>query len=350
MFKKLVLLIFCGSVCLRGEQVTLKNGDQLSGSITTLSDKKLSIKTAYAGTITLDWDAVAQISSTTPLVITRSDKRSVSGTVSTADSQLVVNTPSGPEEIPFTDITAIRSTADQAAYEKSLHPGLREGWAGGGNVGVALARGNADTTNLSLGFIAARPTPNDKLSIAATALYAKSTTNGVSTTGADAFAGSLRYDRNLTKRLFDFGLVAGSYDHAQDLNERLNPSAGLGVHIVASKITTLDVLGGIGYTYENYATGTTNNLINATLGEEFTHKLSASTSVVQDMYFFPNFNQSGNYRANFDFGFASKLHGALTWNLNFADRYITNPPVGKKNNDLLLTTGLGLNFGSRPKP
>ena len=350
MYKNLLVLLIClASVCLCAEQVTLKNGDRLTGSVTNLGDKKLSIKTDYAGAITLDWDKVAEISSATPVVITRSDNSSVTGTVTTVNNRLVVNTSSGPQEVPFSDISAIRSPADQTAYEKSLTPGLLEGWAGGGNLGVALARGNADTTDLSLGFLAARPTLHDKLSLAATALYSKNVTNGVSTTSANAFTGSLRYDRNLTKRLFAFGLMSGAYDHAQELNERLAPSAGLGLHVIASKITTLDLLGGLGYTYENYSTGVVNNLINATLGEELTHKFSASTAIVQDLYFFPDLNQSGNYRANFDFGVASKLHGALTWNLNFGDRYITNPPAGKKNHDVLLTTGLGLSFGAKPK-
>lgn len=348
MYKKVVLFVCC-SVCLCAEQVTLKNGDRLTGSISSLADNKLTLKTEYAGSVTLDWAAIAQISSTTPLVITLADKRTLSGTVSTADNNLVVETAAGTQQVPLSEVSTIRSTSDQAAYEKSLHPGISEGWAGGGNLGVALARGNADTTNLSLGFNAARPTPNDKLSLTASSLYARNTTNGVSTTSASSFAASLRYDRNLTKRVFAFGLMAGSYDHAQALDERLNPSAGFGFHVIAGKITTLDLLGGLGYTHEHYSTGITNNLINATLGEEFTHKLSAATSLVQDIYFFPDFNKAGNYRANFDFGVATKLHGALTWNLNFADRYVTNPPLGKKNNDVLLTTGLGLSFGAPPK-
>ena len=348
MFKQALLLLCCVASAY-AQQVTLKNGDRLSGSITNLGDNKLTVKTEYAGAVTLGWDAVSTISSATPLVITGSNKETASGTVTTRDDRLLVDTASGQKEIPFTDIVAIRSVAEQGAYEKSLHPGMLQGWAGGGNFGLALARGNADTTSLSLGFTAARPTPTDKLSITASSLYARNTTNGISTTSADAFAGSLRYDRNLTPKIFAFVLMAGAYDHAQALDERINPSAGLGLHAIASKATTLDLLAGIGYTYENYSTGLTNNLINATLGEELTHKLSAATSLFQDVYFFPDFNQSGNYRGNFDFGLASKIHGALTWNMTFGDRYVTNPPLGKKKNDVLLTTGLGLTFGSAAK-
>jgi len=357
MFKSSVYAVMlCCCITLSAEQVTLKNGDRLTGAILSVSDKKLTIKTEHAGTITIDWDAVAQFSSEQPMVVTRTDQQVISGPVNTKDSEVAVNTTSGTQTIPMVDVAVMRSPADQAAYEKSLHPGMLEGWAGGGNIGLALARGNSDTTNLALGFNAARPTTTDKWTIQAASLYSTSTTDNVTTTTANALGGFIRYDHNLTKRLFAFGLFAGSYDHAQDLNVRISPSGGLGYHAIASKVTTLDLLGGFGYTYENYSsgyngstTGVTNNLISATIGDEFTHKFTANTSMMQDFYFFPYLNENGNYRGVFDFGLSSKLYKILTWNLNFGDRYNSKPVAGKKNNDVLLTTGLGLAFGAKAK-
>jgi putative salt-induced outer membrane protein len=349
-------VILCCCMTSYAEQVTLKNGDRLTGAILSVSDKKLTIKTEHAGTVTIDWDAVAQFSSEQPMVVTRTDKQTVSGAVNTKDSEVVVNTTSGTQTIPMADVAVMRSPADQAAYEKSLHPGMLEGWAGGGNFALALARGNSDTTNLALGFNAARETSHDKWTIQAASLYSTSTADNVTTTSANALGGFIRYDRNLTKKLFAFGLFAGSYDHAQDLNERISPSGGLGYHAIATKMTTLDLLGGFGYTYENYSTGyngsstgVTNNLMNAIIGDEFSHKFTPNTSVFQDLYFFPYLNENGNYRGVFDFGLSSKLYRAITWNLNFGDRYNSKPVAGKKNNDVLLTTGLGLTFGAKGK-
>jgi putative salt-induced outer membrane protein YdiY len=202
---------------------------------------------------------------------------------------------------------------------------------------------------VALAFNAARPTTTDKWTIQATSIYSKSVTNGVSSTSANAFGGFIRYDRNLTKKLFAFGLFAGLYDHAQDLNERISPSGGLGYHLIATPVTSLDLLGGFGYTYENYSTGVTNNLMNATIGDEFKHKFTPNTSVSQDFYFFPYLNDNGGYRGVFDFGLASKLYRAITWNLNFTDLYNSKPVAGKKNNDVLFTTGLGLSFGAKAK-
>jgi len=344
------IALLCGCcTALNAAQVTLKNGDRLTGTIVSLSDKKLVVKTDYAGPITIDWDAVAQFSSDQTMVVTRTNQQVISGTVATQDSSLVVSNASGTQTIPQTDVAVIRSPADQTAYEKSLHPGFLEDWTGGGSLGFALARGNSDTTNIALGFNADRKTTTDEWTLFMASLYTTSRADNVTTTTANNFGGAIGYDHNLTKRLFAFGLFSGMYDDLQDLNERLSPNGGLGFHVIASKTTDFDVLGGIGYTYENYSNGVVNNYINATIGEVLTHHFTASTSVAEKLFFYPYLNSGGNYRGTFDFGLASKFYRAFTWNLNFGDIYNSKPIAGKKDNDLVLTTGLGITFGSKPK-
>ena len=71
------VLVLCCVGSLWAEQVTLKNGDRFTGSIVSMSDKKLVLKTEHAGTITIDFDAIAQFSSEQPLVVTRTDKQVV---------------------------------------------------------------------------------------------------------------------------------------------------------------------------------------------------------------------------------------------------------------------------------
>lgn len=346
---RIALLCCCCAHLLNAAQITLKNGDHLTGTIVSLSDKKLTIKTDYAGDITIDWDAVAQFTSDQPMVVTKTDNQVVSGPVATQDSSVVVNTTSGSQTIPQSDVVVIRSQADQAAYEHSLHPGLLEDWTGGGSFGFALARGNSDTTNVALGFNADRKTTTDEWNLFIASLYTTSTADNVTTTTANTLGGAIRYDHNLTKGLFAWGLFAGMYDDLQGLNERLSPNGGLGYHVINTKATTLDVLGGIGYTYENYVGGVVNNFINATVGEVLTHNFTENTAINEKLYFFPYLNDAGNYRGTFDFGVASKFYRALTWNLNFGDIYNSQPLVGKKNNDLVLTTGLGITFGAKPK-
>ena len=59
------------------------------------------------------------------------------------DDVVVATKTAGPVEAPKASVTMLRSPAEQAAYEKSLHPGLMEGWAGGLNLGFAVTAATA---------------------------------------------------------------------------------------------------------------------------------------------------------------------------------------------------------------
>lgn len=329
------------------EQVSLKNGDRLTGTIVSMDGKKLVLKTPYAGEVSIDWESVDQFTSDQPLVVTKADKQTVTGTVKSEGSDYVVTTAQGSQTMPKSEVAVMRSPADQAAYEKSLHPGLLQGWTGGGNFGLALARGNSDTTNLALGFDAQRKTTTDAWVINAASIY--SSDGNLSTTTANSFQGLIRYDHNLNKRLFAYAAFAGGYDELQDLNYRIMPGGGLGFHTIATANTTLDLLGGLGYTRESFTTGLTNNFISATLGDEFAYKLGPRTTIMQNLYYLPSLNDTANYRITGNFGIATKLNGWMTANLLFNDRYYSQPVLGNKNNDVLFTTGLGFIFGAKAK-
>lgn len=343
-------LLLCAGAILSAEQVSLKNGDHLSGSIVSMDSKTLVIKTTYAGDITINWDAVEQFTSDQPLVVTKSNQQTVTGAVKSQGDNYVVATPQGEQTLPKSDVAVMRSPADQAAYEKSLHPGMLEGWAGGGNFGLALARGNSETTNVALGFAATRKTTTDQWVINAASIY--STDQNLNSTTANSFQGLIRYDHNLTKRVFAYGAFAGGYDELQNLNYRVMPGGGLGFHAIANATTTLDLLGGLGYTRESFATGTTgltNNFLTATVGDEFAYKLGARTTIMQNLYYLPSLNDTSNYRITGNFGITTKLNGWMTANLLFNDRYYSQPVQGDKNNDILFTTGLGFTFGASTK-
>ncbi len=62
-----VLSVFTFCSALFADQVVLKNGDRLTGTITKSDDKTLLIKTEFAGDVTVQWPAVQEVSSTQPL-------------------------------------------------------------------------------------------------------------------------------------------------------------------------------------------------------------------------------------------------------------------------------------------
>jgi putative salt-induced outer membrane protein YdiY len=346
--KRLVLIagmLLC--FCLQGfaDQIVLKNGDRLSGTIIKSDGKALVIKTDYAGEVTVQFAAIDQITSTQPLHLTLKDGKTVAGPVATADGNVVVATGgSGAVTSPKAEIVTIRDDAEQAAYVKALHPGLTSGWAGGVNVGFALTRGNSETKNLNLAFHALRKTSNDQIKVYLNSVYATNDAPGATPAiTADAIQSGARYDRNINPRTFGYGSGDFQTDDLQNLNLRSVLGAGFGYHAMKSGSTTIDLMGGINYTHESY-TEFSRSFPAATLGEDLTYKWKPNTVLTQSLYFFPDLTDGGEYRATFNFGAVTKIKKWLGWQLAFGDIYVTNPPAGKKQNDILFTTGLNFSF------
>ena len=327
------------------DQVSLKNGDRLTGTIVKSDGKTLVLHTDYAGDVSLKWDAVEGIQSSEPLHVQLLNGKTVSGQVTTSDGKLEIATKSGNVESSVADVKTLRNEAEETAYEKTLHPGLLQGWTSGLNAGFALTRGNSATKNLSLAFVATRQTLNDKLGLYANSVYSTNDARGaVPSTTANTAGGGARYDHDLTKKIFAFVGADFFADALQGLNLRSVFGGGAGYHVVERDTTTLDLLAGLNYTRESYTTFS-RNLAALTLGEEFMHKLGKGTVLNQKAFIFPDLNSAGDYRGTVDFATVTKISKRLGWQNAFSDIYVNNPPPGRKRNDVILTTGLNVSFG-----
>lgn len=341
-----VIFVFLFPAGLFADQVVLKNGDRLTGTIEKSDEKTLLIKTEFAGEVTVQWPAVQEITSSAPLHVGLSNGQTVVGTVTTSDGNLAVATANaGTVSEPKASVTRLRSEAEQAAYDRSLHPGLLQGWQGGTNIGFALTRGNSQTKSLAVAFNADRKGWHDKLSLYTNSVYATNDAPGaVPNTTANAVQGGARYDHDLTPRLFAYVGADFQTDALQTLDLRSVFGGGLGVHAIKNDRTTLDLLGGVNYTREKYTLLDSRSFAAVSVGEELSHKLGFSTLLSEKLYFFPDLNETGEYRATFNFGTVTKISKWLGWQNAFGDIYVTNPPAGSKQNDILLTTGLNFSF------
>jgi putative salt-induced outer membrane protein len=338
------LLVLSGQF-LFASQITMQNGDKLTGTIEKSDDKTLVIKTDYAGEVSVDLKAVQSIDSDKPLHVSLQDGQKVIGLVKTTDGKLEVE-PSGGTPVPMTKETIkyIHSDEEEAAEHLLEHPTWKQGWTAGLTTNFALTRGNSETKNLGLAFLGDRKTLHDHLGLYMNSVFATNDAPGATPrTTADSNQGGARYDHDFGSRTFGFGGADFQTDDLQDLDLRSVFSGGVGFHAIKSENTTLDFLGGLNYTRESYST-IKRNLIAVTLGEELTKKLGASTLLTEKLYAYPDINESGEYRAVFNFGTITKLSKWLGWQNVFADTYVTNPPLGARQNDIILTTGLNISL------
>jgi hypothetical protein len=327
------------------DQVVMKNGDRVTGSIIKKDGKNLTIKSEQFGIVTASWDQVASIQTDKPVNIVLADGRTVQGTIATTNGKVEVATRDTRLSLEPAEVGAIRNDDEQKAYERSQKPGWGDLWSATGNVGFAGTTGNAETMTFTAGINAARVTNTDKTSVYFNAIESSALVSGKNSNTAQAVRGGLEYDHNLTPRLFLNTFNDYEYDKFQNLNLRFAVGAGLGFHAVKTDRNRLDVVGGIDFDHASFSTPLIQDSSEAFFGDDYTYKLSAATSFYQTFRMFENLSDTGTYRINSGAGAATKISKWLTWNLSLSDRYLNHPAPGRKTNDFLYTTGLGVTFG-----
>lgn len=343
-FRGLIGLAVCVSLNLAwADQVILKNGDRVNGNIIKKDGKNLTIKTDQFGAITTPWDQVQSVTTDKPVTVVLQDGRTAQGALSTAAGKLEIAA-QPTISVAFTDVTTIRNPDEQRAYERLLSPGWAQLWAGTASIGFAGTAGNAKTLTFTAAVNAARVTNTDKTSIYFNAIKASALVNGESADTAKAVRGGLAYDHNVSSRLFANFFNDWEYDRFQNLDLRFVAGGGLGFHALKTDRTQLDVVAGADYNHSSFSTPLTRNSAEIYWGDDYSLKLTSATSLVQSFRMFNDLTNTGDYRVNFDLGASTKIAKWLSWNVSVSDRYLSAPVPGRKTNDFLYTTGLGITF------
>jgi len=326
------------------DQIVMKNGDRVTGSIIKKDAKNLTIKTDQFGVVTTSWDQVESILADKPVHVVLSDGRTVQGTLATANGKVEVTTKDAKLVVAPADVATIRNDTEQQAYERLLHPSLGQLWAGSANVGLAGTKGNAQTLTFTTGINAARVTNTDKISFNFSAIKASALVGGTNADTAQAVRAGIGYDHNLNPRLFVSVFNNYEYDKFQNLNLRFVLGGGLGLHTIKNDRSRLDLVAGGDFNRSSYSTPLTQTSAEIYWGDDYSFKLAAATSLVQSFRMFNDLTYTGSYRMNFDIGASTKVSKWLNWNISLSDRYLSDPAPGRKTNDFLYTTGLGITF------
>ena len=340
------LLLLC-SASIAADQLTLKNGDRITGTIVKSDGKTLVFKSELVGELTIPVESVSQVVADQPLYVVMNDGSTINGVVKLSGDQTEIRTSNKALTVARSSIQVIRSEEEQIRYESTLNPGIFDQWSGGADLGVAITKGNSDTTNIALGLAMSRETLRDKTSLYAASIYNRDSTGGDSRTVANTIRFGGRYDRDFNKNWFGYVFSDLERNGLQQLNLRWVVGGGVGYHAIRNERTSLDLLGGMAMNRE-YFEGVDNDRTSAEaqLGQTLSHQFNSRVSLKEQLFFFPNLSRGGEYRINFDTSLVTDITRRIGWQLTLSDRYLSDPPGGFKQNDLILTTGIRVKLGT----
>lgn len=220
-------------------------------------------------------------------------------------------------------------------------------WRGSIGLGATAASGNTKSLNFSGAADAVRQTKTDKLGFYLQSLYGRNTIAGATTTSANLLRLGGRYDRDLVGRWFAFGALDLEKNKLADVKLRTLPSGGVGYHVIQTEALTFDVFGGLAYNHLDRYTGADFRGLEAVLGEESIHKLSATTTFRQKLVVYPSLKDTGEFRSTFDAGIVTAIVGGWNLTATAGHRYDSNPPAGLNKSDFLIFTGLQYGWGAK---
>ena len=106
----------------RADQIVLKNGDRISGSIISSDGTGLVIKSELAGTITIPMEVIVQITSDQPLYLTLRDGQKILGTVEASSERIEVRT----EETGEISLDRINIIGDMESQREMVTKAFKE--------------------------------------------------------------------------------------------------------------------------------------------------------------------------------------------------------------------------------
>ena len=222
------------------DEVFLKNGDHISGSLVHKTDDILLLKTSYAGEIKIQWADVSHLVTEKPVHIILDDETDMKGILSVIDGteqRIGFDSDSKQQSIPMQRIAAINPP------EKPEFT-----FSGQINFSADIDRGNSDEDDYHLDAKTVLRWPTDRLTIEFDGDLEKND-GRTNDQEADLFG---EFDHFLTEKWHSNSGAVLEHDKFDDLSLRTTVFSGIGYDIVENKRTNFSIAAAPGYLWEDF--------------------------------------------------------------------------------------------------
>lgn len=330
-------LLVCGLTFdpVLADEVSLKNGDILTGEVMALEKDKLIFKTTYSGEIFIAWSEVEKISVNKPVGVLLKNGVSLSGVIETTeDGQIVIVKDKSQDRITVypEEIEGINPLL--AEIEKTKYT-IR------GNIGITIEDGNTNKEKVHLdGRLGARKRRH-RFSVGFE--YDYETNNDKKT--KNKLLASTNLDYFFKYPWYLYGKGAYEFDEFKDLDLKLDLGPGLGYQFIESETANLSLEAGPSWVKQDFRKESRRDYI------------AGRVAIDTDKWFFDKLFQFFLFAEGFanpdreDDRFARLRTGIripIAWGFNLTTQYNldydNNPPEGIDDTDQRFLFLLGYNY------
>ncbi|MBI1851697.1 MAG: DUF481 domain-containing protein [Planctomycetes bacterium] len=322
----------------RADEVTLKNGDRLTGTLVEITKDNLILKTEYAGDVKVARGSVASIKTDAPVTVVLADGTRFERKLEPADSGTV-------KFADMPDAPAI----DSVALDKigAVNPPAKETkWEGAIALGATFTRGNTRNNRVNASLDAVRRTDIDRLTLDAGWVYASSRAKGENkdtTTERNVF-GAAKYDYFFTEKIFGYLQNRVEGDSFKSLELRYTAGAGAGYQWIEDADLKFYTEGGLSYFYEKFKDEPSNDFVAARLAYRVDWKPFDWLTAIHNFEWYPSLEDKDDQFIRTDFTLRVPIAGHLSAEASALYSWDNTPATGDKRLDEKYLLGVGYTF------
>ena len=230
-------------------------------------------------------------------------------------------------------------------------PPTPQGWNGKGEIGYVMARGNTDSDTGNAKIDLADVAGDWKDSLHLEGLYASSA--GI--TSAERWAALFQSNYQISPRAFGFGALRYQDDEFSGFQYQASVTTGVGYHFITTVSDLLTGQVGVGYRHlrpeliikdpdgevtQRIPENSSGNAV-GTAEVDYAHVFNASTKLTEKLAVESG---PGNTSLEDDVALVVNMSKTLALSVGYAFKENTEPPVGLKKVDTLLTLNLVYSF------
>jgi putative salt-induced outer membrane protein YdiY len=311
------------------DEVTLENGDKLTGTVVKVEGGKLTLKTDYAGAVEILVEKIKSLVTDHPVEIKMEAGELLKGKVKTIGEGKLEVEPEPEREAAIVDWKKV----------VAVNPPRRK-LTGSITVGGTSQSGNTERLSGSIGADAAIKSDRDRFSLRFLFNYGEE--KGEETVNNTYL--SLKYDYFFTKRFYGLLGLELYKDKFVDLNLRTIVGPGAGLQVWDDPVKSLFLEAGVTYFSEDRIDNPHRDWVAARLAADFRYRFSKIITFAERIEGYPSLTYGGEYTLRNEASLISPLGAA--WSLKLSNIWLRNsdPPPGIERDDFTWILGLQYSF------
>lgn len=330
------LLLFAGSYDIQSSPIILhlKSGDRISGELVSENEVQLVVKTAWAGSLTIQRDLLDRIE---PQVVAAAPIPPAVSTNATASTN-----------VPTPTVAVITNAPTSAQTAAAKPPAQKpDEWKFDIKLGADMIRGERDR-DIFFGQAAltyAHPYPHEPKKFFRNRLDYRadySTVDGRKS--ANRMSGANKTDFDFFEHAYFYNYFGGGYDEVRRINGQYEVGPGVGYHLFRQPKFVANIESGLTYQYQDRELDGELESLYARFAQDITWKLAPKITFTQRSAVLVSLEEVEELQLRLEGNLSFGLVQNVSLNLTAIELYDTRPVTGVSRNEFQLRSAIGLTF------